>query len=243
MIDIGKIYGYQTTLFVTKHSEEETKDAISKLITSHVDGALIFDDELSESDIHSIESYNIPTVIIGNNKIEGEKIATIELNFKDALLSCIKEHMMNTDVNFVSIPTAGKLIGSLEEPIKETIGENHFNVLQCSDSYHETYAYFIDYFAAIKKGYFICPRDSIGCAIVNAAVDLGLRVPEDVQVLSIIGTKYSTIARPTISSFDLDMYEVGSIAMRMLTKLLKGELKNKEYTFASSFVLRASTKM
>ena len=30
--------------------------------------------------------------------------------------------------------------------------------------------------------------------------------------------------------------------MRMLTKLLKGELKNKEYEFKGSFVQRASTK-
>ena len=34
MIDIGKIYGYQTTLFVTKHSSQDTKEVIAKLLTS-----------------------------------------------------------------------------------------------------------------------------------------------------------------------------------------------------------------
>ena len=29
MVDIGKIYGYQTTLFVTKHSKQDTKDVIA----------------------------------------------------------------------------------------------------------------------------------------------------------------------------------------------------------------------
>ena len=94
----------------------------------------------------------------------------------------------------------------------------------------------------MKKGYYICPRDSLACAISKAALDMGLRVPEDVEVLSAIGTKYSVVSRPTISSCDLDMYEVGSIAMRMITKILKDELKEKNYAFNARFNSRASTK-
>ena len=241
MIDIGKIYGYQTTLFVTKHSQDEVQDVISKLITSHVDGAIIFDDELDEKDVKSIASYNVPSVIIGD-KVQGDKIASITLNFEDALLSFINRHAKEQEIKFVRVANEGKLISALEEAVENVVGKEKFEIVHIPNSYHETYSYFVDYFRAIKKGYFVCPRDSIACAIQNAAIDIGLRVPEDVQVLSIIGTKYSSIARPTISSFDLDMYDVGSIAMRMLTKLLKGELKNREYEFKGSFVQRASTK-
>ena len=237
----GKIYGYQTTLFVTKHSQDEVQDVISKLITSHVDGAIIFDDELDEKDVKSIASYNVPSVIIGN-KVQGEKIASITLNFEDALMNFINKHAKEQEIKFVRVANEGKLISTLEETVENVVGKEMFEIVQMPNSYHETYSYFVDYFKAIKKGYFICPRDSIACAIQNAAIDIGLKVPEDVQVLSIIGTKYSSIARPTISSFDLDMYDVGSIAMRMLTKLLKGELKNREYEFKGSFVQRASTK-
>ena len=60
LIDIGKIYGYQTTLFVTKHSVQDTKDVIAKLVTSHVDGAIVFDDELEKSDVDNIIKYKIP---------------------------------------------------------------------------------------------------------------------------------------------------------------------------------------
>lgn len=241
MIDIGKIYGYQTTLFVTKHSQDEVQDVISKLITSHVDGAIIFDDQLDEKDIKSIASYNVPSVIIGD-KVQGEKLASITLNFEEALIKFIEKHAQGHDIKFVRVANEGKLISSLEEVVEKVVGKDKFEITKMPNSYHETYSYFVDYFRAIKKGYFVCPRDSIACAIQNAALDIGLRVPEDVQVLSIIGTKYSSIARPTISSFDLDMYDVGSIAMRMLTKLLKGELKNREYEFKGSFVQRASTK-
>ena len=104
MIDIGKIYGYQTTLFVTKHSQDEVQDVISKLITSHVDGAIIFDDELEEKDIKSIASYNVPSVIIGE-KLQGEKLASISLNFADALEKFIKRHASTKDIKFVRVST------------------------------------------------------------------------------------------------------------------------------------------
>jgi len=241
MIDIGKIYGYQTTLFVTKHSADEAKDVISKLITSHVDGAIVFDDELDEADIHNIESYNVPTVIIGN-KVKGDKIASITLNFKDALVEFINKHAKDKNMTFIRLTNEGKLMRGVEETLEETIAKDKLEVITCPDSYHEVYSHFVDYFKAVPHGYFICPRDSLACAIQNAALDIGLKVPEDVQVLSIIGTKYSSIARPTISSLELDMYEVGSIAMRMVTKLLKDELKNREFNFNSDFVQRSSTK-
>ena len=50
------------------------------------------------------------------------------------------------------------------------------------------------------------------------------------------------MARPQISSFNVDMYEVGSVAARMLTKLLAGELANKEFTLLGEYVERDTTK-
>ena len=71
---------------------------------------------------------------------------------------------------------------------------------------------------------------------------MGIKVPEKFEVLGIIGTKYSQMARPQISSFNVDMYEVGSVAARMLTKLLAGELKEKEFTLLGKYVERDTTR-
>ena len=101
---------------------------------------------------------------------------------------------------------------------------------------------FIEYFKKVKKGQFVCPRDSLACALTNAAIDSGLKVPEDIEVVSVIGTKYSIVSRPTISSCELDFYDVGSIAMRMVTKLLKDELKNRYYHFDARYNSRSSTR-
>lgn len=245
MVDIGKIYGYQTTLFVTKHSKQDTKDVIARLVTSHVDGAVVFDDELEQSDIDTILSYKIPLVLIGGNyENVDEKVGYIYLNYTTALKDVIRRHFASSDVKatFLRSTNEGKMIQVIEKSLTEDLDEKNFDTMTITDSYHETYYQFVELFKKVRQGYFICPRDSLACAISNAALDRGLKVPEDVEILSVIGTKYSFVSRPTISSCDLDMYEVGSIAMRMVTKLLKDELKNKKYAFDARFSPRASTK-
>jgi LacI family transcriptional regulator len=76
--------------------------------------------------------------------------------------------------------------------------------------------------------------------VINAAIDSGLRVPQDIEVLSIIGTKYVSIIRPQLSSLHLDLKEVGSKAVMMLSGLLTDEQK-ENVEFESTFVKRAST--
>lgn len=61
MVDIARIYGYDTTLFFTSQNKNDTKDVINRVITSNVDGAIIFDDQLSEKDIEQLVSYQIPS--------------------------------------------------------------------------------------------------------------------------------------------------------------------------------------
>ena len=67
-------------------------------------------------------------------------------------------------------------------------------------------------------------------------------VPEDIEVLSLVGTKYSQIVRPKLSTMHIDMAEVGKRAMYMLAELLSKELIDKSAHFNATFVKGGSTK-
>lgn len=247
MVDIGKIYGYQTTLFFTKNSKEDVEEAIEHLIISHVDGAIIFDDVLGEEDFSRISAYKIPFVSIGN-RINDKDAACITLDYSDSVEEVLDLYHKkpNGKLYLLRHDSGGKLMKSIEEEVKKY--NDKYNTLdyewtiRCDNSYTQTYNQLLRYFENVKSGFFIAPRDSLACAVMNAALDKGLRVPEDVEIVSVIGTKYSNIVRPTLSSLNIDMFEVGSIAMRMLTKLLKGDLDNKIFSFKSNFIARQSTK-
>lgn len=248
LADIAKIYGYQTILFLTKPERDEVKEAVEKLIASHVDGAVLFDDSLQEEDLNEIAKYKIPAVFIGHDIID-ENIASISLKYDEAVRRVVNEHFEcgNEKVHFLHMPNSGDLSEHLKDVVQEELKalnkQDEFDVIEINDIYQDIYEYFKEYFQNTKTGCFIAPRDSIACAVSNAALDNGLLIPEDVQIMSFIGTKYSKIMRPQLSSIDIDMYEVGSIAMRMLTKMLTGSLKQKSFVFKAEIIHRASTRM
>lgn len=248
MVDIAKIYGYQTSLFVTSEDPLEVSEVVNNVILSNVDGAVIFDDQLSEDDIKKLTSYSIPVSLIGR-EIKGDNVASIPLDYVESIKEGVKLHFEkgNEDIIFLHLNNSSALMDNLEKVAKEECEKlnmgHKFKTVVVEDSFSKTYTQFKEYFKSVdQRGFFIAPRDSIACGVANAALDSGILIPDQVQLLSIIGTKYSHIVRPNLTSFDIDMYEVGSIAMRMLTKLLNGTLKNKCYPFSSTIEHRDSTR-
>ena len=242
---IGREKGYVLTLFSTSHSREEALSMIDKVITAHVDGAIIFDDQLGQDDVSRISSYNVPTVVI-DAKVSGEKIGDVLLDYDSNVSRLVATYCAFPDhkeMTFLHVHNGGRLLDRCERSfikMHQKLGAS-YKIVNCDDSYSRTYADFVQYFKNTKTGYFLCYRDSIAAAIMNAATDSGLKVPEDIEVVSIVGTKYAAIVRPTLSSFHIDMSEVGKRSMYMLTDLLNQNLVDKTYRFEASFVKGAST--
>ncbi len=243
--DVAKEKGFVLTLFVTSHNRTEALGVIEKVITTHVDGAIIFDDELDLNDIMKINSYSVPTIVV-NNKVQGEKVGCVTFSYNEILRKTIESYYENggkKQMAFVHVHDAGRLLGRCEKTFLETHEKlgRLYKVINTDDSYSHTYRDFMEYFSKNKSGYFIAYRDSIAAAIENAATDSGLKVPEDVEVLSLVGTKYANIVRPTISSLNIDMAEVGKRSMYMLIDLINRELTDKSYSFEATFLKRDST--
>ncbi len=239
---------YVLTLFATSHSRTEAMMMMERVISTHVDGAIVFDDQLMPEDIEKISSYNVPTVVI-DNKVRGEKIGDIHFSYSSALKRLIVDYYVHggeIPMTFLHVHNAGRLLSRCEKVFIETHKElgKPYNVINSDDSYTRTYNDFRDYFSKPenRKGYFIGYRDSLACAIMNAATDSGLSIPDDIEILSLVGTKYAYIVRPTLSTLHVDMHEVGKRAMYMLTDLMNRDLIDRSAHFDATFVQGQSTK-
>lgn len=248
MIEVAKIYKYITSIFTTKRTKEDSGAVIESLIKSHVDGAVIYDDELGTDEIRSIQNYHIPLIVVGHD-MEGDSLGSIIIEYKDPVMDVVKEHMMSTkedDVFLLDIVNQGKMLDEIRDGLLDYAKANkrHIETIQLHDSYSIVYSAMKEYFKTHRKGYFVAPRDSLAAAVVNAALESGLRIPEDIEVLAEIGSKFSYIVRPEISSFSMDMFKVGSVAVRMLTKLLNEDNSNptKTFRFRATYNKRSTTK-
>ena len=245
IIEVCKSKGFTTNLYTSSHSRSDAIESIEKIIKTHVDGVIVFDDELSEEDIELFNSYGVPVVAV-NNSITASKIASIPFGYEHVLKNVIKDYFNRGDkkMTFLHVHNAGRLLSRVENAFIQTHLENdrEYDIMNCDDSYLRTYQDFLERFKRVKKEYVIAYRDSIAAAVLNAAADSGLNVPEDIEVLSIIGTKYSSIIRPTITNLYIDMQEVGKRAMYMLVDLINNQLVDKFYKFESHYVKKDSTR-
>ena len=243
--DVAKEKGFLLTLFSTSHSREEALSMIDKVITAHVDGAIIFDDQLGPEDVKKIASYNVPSIVI-DNKLTSEKVGNVSFSYDAELKRVIENYYAKGGdkvMTFLHVHNAGRLLNRCEKAFIKTHEDlgKPYQVINCDDSYTHTYADFIEYFKTNKKAYLIAYRDSIAAAVENAATDSNLNVPNDVEVVSLVGTKYANIVRPTLSAMHIDMAEVGKRAMYMLTDLMSQNLVDKTAKFDAHYIEGQST--
>ncbi len=244
--EVCKAKGFSLEVFTTSHSREDATNCLEKAIKEHVDGVIVFDDELNEEDYKVLNNYDVPVLVI-NNDISGNKIASIPFGYEHAIKKVILDYFAKGDkqMTFLHVHNGGRLLRRVENTFIKVHKDNDklYDIMNCDDSYQRTYHDFMERFKKKKKEYVIAYRDSIAAAVLNAATDSGLTVPGDVEVLSIIGTKYSNIIRPQISSMNIDMQEVGRRAVDMLVDLIGDNLQDKVYKFESTYIKRESTKI
>lgn len=243
--EVSKQNNFTLTLYTTSRSRIDAINSIEKAIKSHVDGVIVFDDELNEEDIEMFNSYAVPVVAI-NNKIIASKIACIHFGYEHVFKRILKDYFVkgNKKMTFLHVHNSGRILSRIENAFIQVHLENdrEYDIVNCDDSYQRTYLDFKERFKKVRKEYVIAYRDSIAAAVLNAAQDMGLNVPQDIEVLSIIGTKYSSIIRPTISNLYIDMQEVGRRATFMLIDLISNRLIDKECRIESVYVQKESTR-
>ncbi|MCT7728041.1 MAG: substrate-binding domain-containing protein, partial [Lactobacillus iners] len=69
----------------------------------------------------------------------------------------------------------------------------------------------------------VTTKDITAAGIVNAALDSQVSIPEQFEIISATSTNIAKIVRPQLTSIQQPLYDIGAVAMRMLTKLMKNE--------------------
>lgn len=247
LLDVAKIYKYNIMLHTTTEGILEINEIIENIIKSRVDGVVIFNDKLLYNELKELTKYQFPIVLIGNRMSENN-VACVYVDIEKAAYELALQYISKglKDIAIVQDRKNSYAINQLIKGVTRAFEENQLkfeNYIEIPAMYRSSYEFLLNYFKDKRHDLIIAYRDSQALATINAANENNISVPKEMEIICVIDTKYNAMVRPRLSSFSIPSYDLGAVAMRMMTKLLHQEVfEEREIELSYLFTPRQSTK-
>ena len=247
ILNVAKIYKYNIILHTSTAGINEMNEIIENIIKSHADGVIVYNDHLKHDELNTLKNYNIPIVYIGN-RMSGDNICSVFVDVEKAIYDLITSYL-NKGISDIGIiqdrknPLAYEQILVGARKAYRDFGLEFNGIIEIPAEFRTTYAYFKNYIKNHQHRLIIANRDSQALAVLNCFQEINVSVPDDVEIFCVGDSKYNDMVRPQLSSFSVPSYDLGAVAMRIMTKMLnKDEIVDKEIELSYLFTPRQSTK-
>lgn len=250
IIDISETYDYSIKIF-SIHDDINVKDVMKNVVAEQVDGVLYLNDELSEESIEEIKDIlkqgNIPFVF-ANVLPEDKETASVAIDYLRAGYEMTKSLINQGKKHIYLLSTARRYTVNISKENGYLKAMTEFGlepmIFRTSGDTAINEAHFNEFFQDKQIDAALAVRNSIAVSFLNVAINKGYRVPEDIALASFQNTRYSVLSRPKLTVIDIPVYDIGAVAMRLLTKLMERKSKdvgNTKIVLPHNIIMREST--
>ncbi|MCM0582370.1 catabolite control protein A [Weissella diestrammenae] len=247
--DVAQMYKYQIILANSDESNAKTELVFESLLGKQVDGILFMGDMLDDNLRAKFAASNVPVVLAGSVDVTGNA-ASVNIDYisavaevttrlikaghqKIAFVSGPIDHSINKDFKLKGYQQALEVAAvPFDESLVITADYDYQSGYQLGkmvQSVHATAAVVVD--------------DEMAAGLLNALTDDGVHVPDDFEIITTNNSHLTVITRPQLSSITQPIYDLGAVAMRMLTKLMNDEkLSMNTMILPHGYVKRETTK-
>ncbi len=242
----AKKFGYTVRLFVNDDLENE-QETWREVVASSVDGILFMCDEMSDSTYELIAYTPVPVIFV-NALSKNQTFGSVGIDNEKCAYDVTKQMIDKGNKKIVFITTAhtytvneAKVKGyekamkqaGLEPELLGSVGVIENNETQ-----------FEEYLQTHRPEVVLAARDSMAISFMNVAVKMGIKVPDELQVIGFQNTRYAQLSNPKLTCVDVPIYEIGNQAMEKLTELMKEDVEAKPTNTVVDYqiIWRDSTK-
>ncbi|MEN8701334.1 catabolite control protein A [Bacillus infantis] len=229
--DIATMYKYNIILSNSDQNKDKELHLLNTMLGKQVDGIVFMGGNITPEHVEEFEKSPVPIVLAGSIE-ESEKIPSVNINYEQAAYDAVQTFIEKGHKQI------GIAIGPLHEPINEAkklagykralseAGIEYKEELVAEGDY--TYDSGIEAFeklmeASAKPTAIFAGSDEMALGVVHGAEDKGFSVPNDVEVISSDNTRLALMVRPQLTSVVQPLYDIGAVAMRLLTKYMNKE--------------------
>lgn len=186
---------------------------------------------VTDEHMQAFKSANVPIVLCATTDESGQ-IPSVDINHEDAAFDAVGKLLSQGHKRIAMIS------GTLQDPSNgfarfqgykralENAGITYDESLVRIGNYrYESGAEAMKYFINLdeRPTAVFSATDEMAIGAIHSIQDSGLKVPEDISVISVDNSRMASMVRPLLTTVAQPMYDIGAVSMRLLTKLMKKE--------------------
>ncbi|SEP70068.1 transcriptional regulator, LacI family [Ignavigranum ruoffiae] len=244
--DIASMYRYNIILANSDENTERKLKVFNSLLASQVDGIIIIGHNLDQRLVDEVKRTHTPVVFAGG-VIEDPEINSVVIDYEKATQEVTDLLLKrNRKVGLITGPSEYMNNEVRLNGFKNALAANKIefneNLIAQADYTEKDGNVILDGFLAEGVDSVVVSQDTIAAAVMNAALDRGMRVPEEFAVFSSNNSIIAELVRPQLSCIQLPLYDIGAVAMRLLTKLMnQEEVDERQVVLPHQLIERGST--
>ncbi len=249
--DIATMYKYNIILSNSDQNIEKELHLLNTMLGKQVDGIVFMGGNITKELVAEFEKSPAPIVLAGSIE-ESEKIPSVNIDYEKATYDAIKLFIEkgHKEIAFVNGPVCEpingekKLIGYKRALSEAGIVYNEDLIVEGDYTYDSGIEAIEKLLEADSKPHAVySASDEMALGIIHGAEDRGYKVPDDLEVISSDNTRLTLMVRPQLTTVVQPLYDIGAVAMRLLTKYMnKEEVKDHIVVLPHRIEQRNSTK-
>ena len=248
--DIAAMYKYNIILSSSDQNKDKEIHLINTMLEKQVDGIVYMGGEITEDHIAQFKTAQVP-VVLAATQDETNYLSSVNIDYEKAayeatnhLITQIngqpafivgKEHVQSNGLKYNGYK---KALADAKIKLDESL------VIHNEDTYNGGIQAAADLLKLENRpdAVFVS-TDEMAVGVIHGIQDAGLKVPEDIEVFGFNNTRVALMVRPTLTTIIQPMYDIGAVAMRLLTKYMnKEEVDENTVILPHRIIERDSTK-
>ncbi|RCW62656.1 catabolite control protein A [Saliterribacillus persicus] len=248
--DIATMYKYNIILSNSDQNKDKELRLINTMYEKQVDGLVYMGATITEEHVQQLKTAPVP-VALAATLDASETIPSVNIDYEEAayeatilLMEKGSKHPAyvtgeeDSDVNSRKFKGYSRAIKEKNDKVNdELIFKGNFSYESGIEAANQ-----ILELDKTPDSVFVS-TDEMALGVIHGFQDKGINVPEDIQVVGFDNTRLATMVRPTLTTVVQPTYDIGAVAMRLLTKYMNKEtVEEQNVVLPHRIIERNSTK-
>jgi len=229
--DIATMYKYNIILCNSDQRLEKELQLINTLLEKQVDGLLFMGAEIKEDHLQALTSTQVPTVLAATRDADN-KLPSVTIDHFQAAYDATQALVQrgHKRIGMITGPMSDPLGGLMryegyKQALKDAGVKVEEELVAHGNLFYESGLSHTKEFLKLKQPptAIFAANDEMAIGAIHAVQDSGLHVPNDVEVIGHDNIRLTEMVRPRLTSVVQPMYDIGAVAMRLLTKYMNNE--------------------